>query len=1025
MTRQDQTQVEARDLFLGALKESLVGPQEEREALSEMPIDRYLYGFLWPASMGAVQILKPEEEASYKEVLDGEDTESDSNENLPTNLINRQSCIGISFAVPLNSKDIEAEISFARYELASNKQDGRQWQRHPVVITKCFHPNTSNQSFDISEGLTLDITSIKTDEAITCTVSLVNRAKVSSDVDYDHLCELIVFQPRIALRSIDSQGFQQRSIQLQLGSEESKMYEVLYQSMRPVCFGHGTSTGQSHDFKKIWTEFIPSYETPNVDKTCSRYFGDLPTETFSAACLGEAKPNDITSWLDGFIRCYIGWIDHKSSELSDFPAEWREVISPNLEKCRVAAGRMQSSVLEMSRNEEYLDAFQMANKAISLQNKWKSPHSDFQWRPFQLGFFLLVIESFISDEQASRNTADLLWFPTGGGKTEAYLGIIAFLLFSSSYSSAGVRDPGTQVLIRYTLRLLTRQQFERAAALVMASEYIRKKSRRTHAESKQFSIGLWIGNSSTPNTREDARQRLMHTDIQQSDPRQLLECPCCKSSLAWSYEHSAPVRPVCTNISCEIAGPMGIYTVDEDIYRERPSIILGTSDKFVQMTRNDKTSQLFESSTGVRPELILQDELHLISGPLGSVAGLFESAVDMICSRHRKAKVIGSTATIKNADTQIRSLFNRDSLQFPPPGIDFRDSCFALEDKGSPGRLYIGTSSVGRSPKYALASVTGSTFFHANRLADIYSQDDGRLKRQTDSFTTIIAYFNSLKELGGAAVLFQDDVTDRLTTLSEIYDCRPIRVENQRELTSTRTQDELQEILRLLENRRESGDHIDICLSTNMISVGVDVSRLGLMIVNGQPKSKSEYIQATSRVGRRDPGIVLTLYNDSKVRDKSAYEAFFSLHSNIYKDVEVTSVTPYSPQCIDKMLPTAFVAACRHLSPAALQGPMIEAFQDTADYVENEFMVRCQRISPENTDYLKNAIMDLRATWMDGAPTCYVLNQRRPNGIALFTPAEDAATMNPNEYLFPLLSSVRSVEAQCNVIPRTPSRRRS
>ena len=1024
-----ETTLDIRKDFLEAIEKTLIGPKDESEQIHERPTEKYLYGFLWPSHMAAIQIQtneQIEEESEITgtdEVLIGEDTEANSRDNLPSNLINRQSCIGISFCIPAQCNEIELDIGYGIYTKVEADSTSDTWLRKQITAKLDLSLNNGNiQKKEVEGKRSVQVVTCEAGSEILCTVSLVNEAK-AADSTSDALCEAVVFQPRLEVTLKNNLEFAQRPIQLDLGSKESKLYEILYESKRPICFGHGISTGQSDDRKKIWTEWLPHYETPNVDKDCKKYFGDLPDNTFLAREIAESPRDETVRLLRDFVGRYADWISMTQENIHNMPDNWRESLETNLQMCESAAKRMTESVDHMSRDERFFEAFRQANQAVALQNSWKDPKSDFKWRPFQLGFFLLVIESFISEDRDSRSTADLLWFPTGGGKTEAYLGIMAFLLFKGSYNSEQDNDPGTQILVRYTLRLLTKQQFERAAALVLACEHVRRTEGVSDKDCKQFSIGLWIGRQSTPNTRKDAKEKLLHSEIQDSDPRQLVSCPCCGSALKWKFQQQKPVQPECCNIECVIKGVLNIYTVDEDIYDVRPSIVLGTSDKFVQIARNPETSRLFMSSTGIRPELVLQDELHLISGPLGSVAGLFEVAIDIICSKDIKAKVIGSTATIKSADRQIRSLFNRKCLQFPPSGIDYRDSCFALEDRESLGRLYIGSTSVGRSPKFALASLVGACFFHANKMADRYSECEDGLDDQTESYSTIVAYFNSLKELGGAAVLFQDDVADRLKNLALEEQMSPLRIENQKELTSTRTQDELQEILHDLEKKRRDDGHIDICLSTNMISVGVDVSRLGLMIVNGQPKSKSEYIQATSRVGRKNPGIVVTLYNDSKVRDKSAFESFHSLHANIYKDVEVTSVTPFSPQCIDKVLPTAFVAACRHLSPVALNEPQIDAFQTTIDYVQVEFIERCSSISPENTEYLRESVMDLRSRWMEGQPSCYTSNSRGASQNPLFVSAEKAALLEEDQYIFSLLSSVRSVEPQCKLRPAITRRR--
>jgi ATP-dependent helicase YprA (DUF1998 family) len=450
-----------------------------------------------------------------------------------------------------------------------------------------------------------------------------------------------------------------------------------------------------------------------------------------------------------------------------------------------------------------------------------------------------------------------------------------------------------------------------------------------------------------------------------------------------------------------------IYTVDEDIYNVRPSIILGTTDKFIRILKVPNTNRLFYSSTGRNPELILQDELHLISGPLGSISGLFEAAIDMICSQKNPIKIIGSTATIKNANVQVKTLFDRELVQFPPQGISFDDSCFAVEDKNERGRLYIGVSTMCNSPKQALAGIVAGAFHHAQNI--YYEMKEGtEEKEQAETFTTLVSYFNSLKELG-ANVLYQDQVIEKLKSIAKDFNQNTYSIQNICELTSQRSQQQIKTFLEDLHLTRDSDGSLDACLSTNMISVGVDVSRLGLMIINGQTKSKSEYIQASSRVGRKYPGIVITIYNDSKVRDKSGFENFRDIHQNLYKDVEITSVTPFSPDCIKKVLPSVIVGACRHLSPAALFSPDINLFRDTCDRVCELILERCKAISPESSGYLDNLIKNIKSEWIARKPQKYFPDKSKAS--TLLIEAEKAVTLSEDDYGFQALTNVRNVEA--------------
>jgi hypothetical protein len=208
-----------------------------------------------------------------------------------------------------------------------------------------------------------------------------------------------------------------------------------------------------------------------------------------------------------------------------------------------------------------------------------------------------------------------------------------------------------------------------------------------------------------------------------------------------------------------------------------------------------------------------------------------------------------------------------------------------------------------------------------------------------------------------------------------------------------------------------------------MLSVGVDVSRLGLMLMNGQPKTRSEYIQATSRVGRNYPGIVVTLYNDTKVRDKSAYEGFTAIHENMYKEVEVTSVTPFSPQCLDRALATVVVAACRHRSSIALNNPEIQTFLDVFDNVSEELCERCQRIDSANLSYLKQKLMDIKSIWLEANPTVYCEFFPRIGSIPLLVAAEQAARMEEDQYFLTMITNLRSVESQSLVRPMPDTRR--
>jgi hypothetical protein len=329
------------------------------------------------------------------------------------------------------------------------------------------------------------------------------------------------------------------------------------------------------------------------------------------------------------------------------------------------------------------------------------------------------------------------------------------------------------------------------------------------------------------------------------------------------------------------------------------------------------------------PDLIIQDELHLISGPLGTLVGIYEAAIEGLCSRQVgggriRPKVIASTATIRRASKQVTALFGRDVEVFPPLGLDAADSFFAQEDGNIPGRLYMGIYAPGKSVKTALVRV------YAAMLTRAQAEFDKHPTPEADAYMTLVGYFNSLRELGGAVRLVDDDVPARLRVLRK-RGFGPTRlIQEQKELTSRARTGDIAGTLKQLDRtffKRQTGAYpIDVLLASNMLSVGVDIDRLGLMVVSAQPKTSAEYIQATSRVGRVYPGLVIEVYNWIRPRDTSHYERFAHYHDTFYRHVEATSVTPFSARARDRALPGVLVSYVRLDNPILAQEAGANAF---------------------------------------------------------------------------------------------------
>jgi Helicase conserved C-terminal domain len=491
---------------------------------------------------------------------------------------------------------------------------------------------------------------------------------------------------------------------------------------------------------------------------------------------------------------------------------------------------------------------------------------------------------------------------------------------------------------------------------------------------------LWVGRAATPNRmgrRGDndsgsarAKTIAFKNDDRKPAPIPLEECPWCGTKFG---PHSFDLRPNpdtprdlsihCMNRSCDFTRGrrLPILGVDEPIYRRLPCFVIATVDKFAAMPwigqvgaffgkvdRADEHGFYGPCDPGLGqplptplppPDLIIQDELHLIAGPMGTMVGLYETALEALASRPLdgrvvRPKIVASTATVRRAERQIQGLFARSVVDvFPPPGPDRRNSFFARvhSPAESHARLYLGVAAQGRSPKVVLLRTCLALLGAAQRT---YDAEGGRRNKDNpaDSYMTLVGYFNSLRELGGTRRIVEDEVATRLggyATRRRIGEHDGLFADRKIssdvvELTSRVSTDRVADAKRRLSLPFHEKDRVDVALATNMISVGLDITRLGLMVVFGQPKTTAEYIQATSRVGRdhERPGLVVTVLNPHKPRDRSHYERFPAFHASFYRSVEATAVTPFSPRALDRGLAGTAVALAR-LGDSVLTPPLV------------------------------------------------------------------------------------------------------
>lgn len=938
----------------------LMGPVEPDEEIPSAPVDTYLTGILWPegAPLDAIEDVQDDGAPN--------DADGETDAGVPGYRAVRPCSIGLTFAADENATVVVSTASTARYTpierepAEGGKGRRRIWARRQLGYVCEIQPGEAGTWF-VHDFVRPDGTSVR-DPAVrlhirrrlsggrqVLTITLINKVQPTDDRLRDEFC-LMQSSLKVQAIALDGQGaIYPRQAPAPAGADDdARSAALLYRDVLEYAVGHGVAViwEPAADQRTGWleTSWMPVASVKGMSASghaTLREFLSQHPQALSAEWLARQEERaEVTGALSGFARLYEAWIrDELASRVDGFSGALRIAADRNLELCTTALRRIQAGIDTLARNQNAWKAFTLANAAMDRQSRFPAKGeraAPLTWRPFQLAYILMVLPGLVDPKDPDRDHVDLLWFPTGGGKTEAYLGLTAFQILHRRLTNGGRREEGgVDVLMRYTLRLLTVQQFQRAAALICACESLRIE--RDDLGEARISLGLYVGGDATPNRASKALEALdLEHDGQKpkSTPLQLLECPVCGTGLhADCYERAADDTGIdirCSNEACATGGePLPVMTVDDFIYDAPPSLLIGTIDKFAQLPRRKDLRALFGLDGGLRPGLIIQDELHLISGPLGSIAGLYETVVDMLCTDDDLLpKVIGSTATIGQAGRQVRALFDRPVFQFPPSGFEASDSFFAVRDEHGPDRLYVGLCSAGRSPKFALQAAAAALLQGIGHLVNT-----GTAPALADPYWTAVLYFNSLRELGGAHVLLQDDIPRQITFLaSRLGGGSRILETDAIELSSRVSSRELPDFLAQLGNPLTDGsdpfapEPRDAVLASNMISVGVDVSRLGLMLVNGQPKSTAEYIQASSRVGRGIDGLVMTLYNFGRPRDVSHFEHFLTYHGALYRSVEATSVTPWAPRARDKALHAVIAAAVRHLSDG------MEEDEDAVDF---------------------------------------------------------------------------------------------
>ncbi|MGB3303774.1 MAG: helicase-related protein [Gordonia sp. (in: high G+C Gram-positive bacteria)] len=955
------------------------------------------------------------------------------------------SSMGLTFAVaPATSPTVTVMVRARRYE----ENGANKW--HPTETTDTHEITTGvgsaiRKEVPVADGLELTYLVRPTQAGIArITVALVNTQIRPSNSVSDHLCW---FQPSI---EVTANEFVDRKPPVESSSKDfdRRSASFLYRDNQAIAVGHGCAVNWDEDrpVQSVSTTFFPRHDLQLADPNVGAE-GD-PFGTYALYMDEFIHQGDSWAPLTSMVTAYEAWIDAQELTRKSLAGTHAETAGEHIAAARECASRIRSGIQALE-IDEVRRAFCLMNEAMVAQRdaqdraRGNAPSRQ-QWRPFQMAFILINLPGLADPSHPDRDIADLLWFPTGGGKTEAYLGCIAFTaLLRRIRKDAGdiPDDSGVSAIMRYTLRLLTRQQFERAAGLICALESIR---RRSLPRTSEISLGLWVGKPTTPNELDKAKSALNKFTSGEipvgSNPVQILECPWCGTELdSKNYSIDTSMVIACGQGDCEFGDGLPLYLIDEDIYAKRPTLLIGTVDKFAQMTWRSEVSRLLPVGTKtLPPELIIQDELHLISGPLGTMVGLYESALDAACSTAGKPKVLASTATIRRASQQVRAVFDRDSRQFPPPGLTPDDNYFARpatpEEKGT--RRYVGIMAPGTSHATLLVRIYAAVLQSA---AEIEVDDEVR-----DAYWTLLGYFNSLRVLGSTYLQVLDDIPKRIDVVAARNHQEPRGISQEPiELTSRKDQTQIPKAMRAIEQPYPSQNSPDVVLATNMISVGLDIDRLGLMVVAGQPQSTSEYIQSTSRVGRKYPGLVFVALNGQRSRDKSHYESFIPFHRALYREVEATTATPFASRARDRGVHGVLVAAARLLISGLRADRAASAVGDyTSELNEiiEQLVRRSQSIagveSSEGTEEsadstaLRYQLRNLVDEWTRAAETDRIneygkmvpanaRNQPDPNHRPLLITA-DSGSVSPGAYPvtdppWATLTSMRDVDAETNL----------
>jgi hypothetical protein len=1009
-----------------------VGPNGE-EVLPDPPKNTYLVGTLGPSMlMSAMDQGKEVDQNVLDEAekdiqaggefgnVDVSDTEGDGDADedvevsVDKELGSAQESIGISIRVDNDVESIDVCLRGGAYKEISVAQSNRAWwiRRDVMFGIKLSAKESSSQDFsdgDIEVQIGIDVRTDETDTKV-CTIWARNRgADVSTFVE---ATRKTLFQVRLT-----ADLTKKPKPYAPFTHHSASSLDLLYQTITLFSIGHGcdSKVERFEDIYRVSSVSMPivnvSGLTPDIKKDGLKYAVGMND-------LGDMN-SDAVAAIERILFDYESWIILRRGEIPEIDAALQQIASEHIDECERFLSDMKDGWQLIHSNADISRCLRDASKAMSLQRigsgaslravsfaedgslsiSGENPHTktsdQSEWRPFQIAFILASLRKMTDENAVNKSEVDVIWMPTGGGKTEAYLGLAAFtILWEKLHQTRNGKDSiqSTKVLMRYTLRLLTVQQIQRATSLICALELTRRKFQDVYGNA-EVRIGAWLGNKVTPGTRKDAVSNFKASLKSGNDyPSITKKCPWCGTQMGHVHKQQVAgfkmtlipqlkthrILTFCPDSTCpfsahSVVGPSGatiergipIFEADQDVYTSRPDFVVGTVDKMARISWRTESQALFGLAGGKRtydpPRLFIQDELHLIAGPLGSIDGVFEVMLEHLCEIEggRAPVLVAATATTKNYRDQVHALYARSARVIPPPGLTIDDSFFAEKDPNSQGKTYVGICSGGHS---------GATNLQTNVLSVLSHQPPAleSAGANPDPYWTNITFFSSRRSLGLLTSAVETTLKSRLNYMNALTGLRtgdPVPgkvrratrfIRSVRELTATSSED-VSRVLADLEISKSEEKCVDLCFATSMIEVGLDVPRLGLMTVMGQPKSASQYIQVTGRVGRHHsaPGLVVTVLNSRIARDRAHYEGFSAWHDRLYASVESASVTPFTTRALEKSAPSVLTAMLRIIGNCKHPSQDIAAYWSTAS---NVLAARANKVGGSSSKHLATVL---------------------------------------------------------------------